>query len=167
MTDRKLYLETQAAERLREKLVATYGDDAELIKDMIEGETGLHEAISRAALELAAVEGEKEGINIAMAKLKERLTRYANRATAIREAIFSAMETAELRSLKTPAATLSIRASPPSAEITDPALLPPVYLKQPPPTPDKTAIRDALKAGEAIPGAPLSNQPDALSVRYS
>lgn len=167
MTDRKLYLETQAAERLREKLIATYGEDADLIRDMIEGETGLHEAIARAALELAAVEGEKEGVNIAIAKLKERLTRYANRAAGIREAIFAAMEAAELRSLKTPAATLSIRASPPSAEIVDPSLLPPVYLKQPPPTPDKAAILAALRAGEAIPGATLSNQPDALSVRLS
>lgn len=167
MSDRKLYLETQAAERLREKLIAAYGEDADLIRDCIEGETSLHEAIARATLELAAVEGEKEGIEIAIAKLKTRLTRYCQRAIGIRDAVFSAMEAAELRGLKTPAATLSIRASPPSVEIIDPTLLPPVYLKQPPPTPDKAAIKDALKSGEAIPGATLSNQPDALSVRFS
>ena len=167
MSDRRLELEIRAATRLKEQLVATYGDDADLIRDCIEGETSLHEAIARATLELAAVEGEKEGINIALAKLKERLTRYANRAAGIREAIFVAMETAELRSLKAPAATLSVRASPPAVEITDQSLVPPIYLKQPPPTPDKTAIREALKAGELIPGATLSNQPDALSVRFS
>lgn len=167
MSDRRLELETRAAARLKEQLVATYGDDADLIRDCIEGETSLREAIARATLELAAVEGEKEGINIALAKLKERLTRHAKRAAGIREAIFAAMETAELRSLKAPAATLSVRASPPAVEITDQSLVPPIYLKQPPPTPDKTAIREALKAGEAIPGATLSNQPDALSVRFS
>jgi hypothetical protein len=167
MNDRRLYIETQAAKRLKEKLSAAYGDDIDLIRDCIEGETTLHEAIARAALELATVEGEKEGVNIALAKMKERLTRYSNRAAGIREAIFAAMETAELRSIKAPAATLSLKANPSAVEITDPALLPVVYLKQPPPSPDKTAIRDALKAGETVPGAALSNQPDSLSVRFS
>lgn len=167
MADRKLHLETQAAERLKEKLVATYGEDAELLRDMIEGETSLHEAIGRAALELAAVEGEKEGIEIAIAKLKTRLTRYCNRAEGIRDGIQVAMETAELTSLKTPAATLSVRPSPPRVEITDAAAIPALFMVQPPPSPDKKAIGAALKSGEAVPGCTLSNSPPALSVRFS
>lgn len=170
MADRKLHLETEAAARLKEKLIATYGEDDELIADMIEGSTGLHEAIGHAALELAAVEGEKEGIKNAIAKLKARLTRYSERATGLRDAIQTAMETAEIKTLRTAAATLTVKASPPSVEITDAALLPPIFLTQPPPpppTPDKAAIRDAIKSGEAIPGAVLSNQPPALTVRYS
>lgn len=166
MADRKLQLETEAAQRLRDKLSATYGDDVDLIRDCIEGETSLHEAIGKATLELAAVEGEKEGIEIAIAKLKTRLTRHCERAEGIREAIQVAMETAELTSLKTPAATLSIRPSPPAVEITDAAALPIIFLKQPAPVPDKTSIKAALKGGEAIPGAVLSNQPPALSVRF-
>lgn len=167
MADRKLHLEMQAAQRLKERLVAAYGKDADMIRDMVEGETSLHEAIAGASLELAAVEGEKDGIEIAIAKLKERLTRHCRKAEGIREAIQAAMETAELASLKTPAATLSMRASPPRVEITDPALLPAVFLVQPPPAPDKNAIKAALKDGEAIPGAVLSNQPVALSVRFT
>lgn len=167
MADRKLHLEMEAAQRLKEKLIATYGADSDLLRDMVEAETSLHEAIGRASLELAAVEGEKEGVEIAIAKLKARLTRHCERAEGIREAIQAAMETAELTSLKTPAATLSIRPSPPSVEITDQAALPAIFLKQPPPTVDKKAISAALKSGEAIPGAVLSNQPPALSVRFS
>ena len=167
MADRNLHLEMEAAQRLKDKLTATYGDDVDLIRDMVEAETSLHEAIGRASLELAAVEGEKEGVEIAIAKLKARLTRHCERAEGIREAIQAAMETAELTSLKTPAATLSIRPSPPSVEITDQTALPAIFLKQPPPTVDKKAISAALKSGEAIPGAVLSNQPPALSVRFS
>lgn len=169
MSDRKLYLETQAAERLKEKLVATYGEDAdaELLRDMVEGQTSLHEAIGRAALELAAVEGEKDGIEIAIAKLKTRLSRYCDRATGIRDAIHAAMETAELTSLKTPAATLSVRPSPPRVEITDQAAIPAVFMVQPPPSPDKKGIAAALKAGEPVPGATLSNSPLALQVRFT
>lgn len=165
--DRRLNLQTEAAQRLKEKLIATYGEDADLIRDMIEGETTLHEALGKAALELAAVEGEKEGVEIAIAKLKERLTRHCNRAQGIRDAIQTAMEVADLTSLKTPAASLTIRPSPPRVELTDPAIIPAVFLIQPPPTPDKRAIGAALKSGEVIPGAALSNQPPALQVRLS
>jgi len=166
MADRKLQLETEAAQRLKEKLIATYGEDADLLRDMVEGETSLHEAIGHAALELAAVEGEKEGIEIALAKLKARLTRYCERAQGIRDAIQVAMETAELASLKTPAATLSMRASPPRLEVTEEAAIPAVFFKQPPPVLDKKAVSDALKAKQDVPGAVLSNQPPALSVRF-
>jgi translation initiation factor 2 alpha subunit (eIF-2alpha) len=168
MTDRRLKLETEAAQRLKDMLVATYGaDDADTARDMIEGETSLHEAIASATLELAAVEGEKEGIEIAIAKLRARLTRYCNRAEGIRAALQAAMETAELTSLKTPAATLSVRASPPRVEIIDAASIPALFMVQPPPSPDKKAISAALKAKEAVPGCVLSNQPLALSVRFN
>ena len=50
MSDRRLELEMRAAARLKEQLVTTYGDDADLIRDCIEGETSLHEAIARATL---------------------------------------------------------------------------------------------------------------------
>lgn len=167
MADRRLELEVRAAQRLKEKLVEAYGEDADLIRDMVEGSTSLHEAIGKAALELAAVEGEKDGIEIAIAKLKERLTRHCNRAQGIRDGIQAAMEVAELPSLKTPAATLSMRPSPPRVEITDQSALPAVFLVQAAPVPDKRAISTALKGGAVIPGATLSNQPHALSVRFT
>lgn len=167
MSDRKLYLETQAAERLKEKLIAAYGDDADLIRDMIEGETSLHERISAAALELAAVEGQKKGIEIAIAKLKARLGRYCKQAEGLREGIQAAMETAELTSIKTPAATLSMRASPPSVEIFDAAAIPAIFMKQPPAVPDKSSIKATIKNGQAVPGCALSNQPPALAVKFT
>lgn len=167
MADRRLQLETEAAQRLKETLIAEYGEDAELLRDMLEGETNLQECIKWATLELASVEGIKAGIEIAIAKLKERLTRHCNRAQALRDGIQVAMETAELTSLKTPAATLSMRPSPPRCEITDAAQLPAIYVNQPAPVPDKRAILAALKKGEAVPGATLSNQPASLTVRLT
>lgn len=165
--NRNLHLETQAAERLKEMLVKVYGDDTDLVRDTIEGQTNLHEAIGAAALELAATEGEKDGIEIAIAKLKERLTRYCKKAEGIREAIQAAMETAELTSLKTPAATLSVRPSPPRVEIIDPAAIPAIFMVQPAPVVDKNGVKAALKAREPVPGAALSNSPPSLSVRFT
>ena len=60
-----------------------------------------------------------------------------------------------------------MRASPPRVEIMDSAELPPQYLTQPAPVPDKRAIAAALKAGEAVPGAAMANQPPSLSVRFT
>ena len=168
MTDSyRLKLETQAAARLRERILAEYGDDADLIRDMVEGETRLHDVLSMVTLELAAVEGEKDGIETAIGKMKDRLTRHCNRATALREAIGAAMGIAEMHTLKTPAATISMHPSPPRVEITDAAALPVIYVTQPAPVPDKRAIGAALKDGQAVPGAVLSNQPPALSVRFT
>lgn len=163
---RRLQLETQAAARLKESLIAAYGVDADLVRDSIEGETNLHEAIAAAVLELAAVEGEKEGVEIAISKLKERLTRHSHKAEGIRGAIFTAMEIAELPSVKTPAATLTVRASQPKVEIVEQSLIPAIYWTRPDPVLDKRAVTDALKAGETVPGACLSNSTPSLSVRF-
>lgn len=167
MDSRILARETEAAARLKEKLIAAYGEDSALIADMIEGSTSLHEAIGKAALELAVVEGEKDGIEIALAKMKERLSRHCRRAEGIREAIQAALETAELPKIKTPAATLSMRTNPPRVEITDATQIPDAFMVHPAPVPDKNAIKDALKDGESIPGCVLSNQPPSLAVRFS
>lgn len=165
MSDRKLTLEMQAAVRLKELLTAAYGDDTDLLRDSVEGQTNLHEAIGHAAVELAIVEGDKEGMEIVIAKLKERLTRYCKKAEGIRNAIQSAMEIAELTSLKTPTATLSLSPSQRSVEIIDLKAIPPVFMTQPAPVPDKKAISKALKEGQVIPGATLSNAPPSLTVR--
>jgi Siphovirus Gp157 len=77
------------------------------------------------------------------------------------------MEVAELKKLATPAATLSLKANPPSCVVYDEDILPKQYLVFQAPKPDKNAIKAALKAGESVPGASLSNQPDSLSVRFT
>jgi hypothetical protein len=166
MFERKIAIEAQAAKLLRERLIAAYGEDDEMIRDMIEGETSLHEAISKATFELAAVEGEKEGIEAAIGKMKQRLERYCNRAERIRAAIEEAMVAATIGSIKTPCATLSIRPSPPRLEITDISALPRDLMTFPAPVPNKNEIKAALKNGVAVPGVVLSNSPPVLSVRF-
>lgn len=164
---RRLELGTRAASLLKEQLVAAYGDDEEMIRDTLEGATNLHELLGAATLELADLEGRKLGKETTIAKMKERLTRDCKRVEAIREAIFKAMEVAELKSLNTPAATLSVRPSPPRVEVTDEAAIPPEFKIQPPVTIDKKGIAAAMKAGQLVPGAAFSNSPAALTVRLS
>ena len=65
-----------------------------------------------------------------------------------------------------PTATLSVRAGTAKVEITDEKIIPAIYWNRPAPILDKRAVSDALKAGEAIPGAVLSNAAPSLSVRF-
>jgi Siphovirus Gp157 len=161
-----LKLATQAAERLKERIRQDYGDDSQLLADMIEGETDLGRMIERCAEELAAVEGMREGIQAAINRMQDRQERYELQAEKLRAAIRNAMEVAELKKLKTPAATLSIKANPPAVVIVDEELIPKSFVVVSYRI-DKLSIKNALKEGFDVPGASLSNQPDSLSVRFT
>jgi hypothetical protein len=63
-------------------------------------------------------------------------------------------------------ATLSISAVPPAVQILDAALIPSRFVRATY-APQKSDIKDALKAGETVPGACLSNGGERLSVRLS
>ena len=67
------------------------------------------------------------------------------------------MGQAEMRKMELPQATISLRAVPPKAEITDEALVPSKFWKAQDPKLDKKAVLDALKGKEDVPGASLSN----------
>ena len=167
MSERRLELETRAAKRVKETLLAAYGDDTDLIRDVIEGETSVREALAAVAKTLQSVEGDIKGIEIVMAEQAGRKARYVRHRDGLREALACGMEVAEITSLKTPVATLSMRATPPSVEIIDQSVIPPAFMRVADPVPDKRAILAALKDGTPIPGCVLSNQPPALSVRNS
>jgi hypothetical protein len=163
---RRLELETRAAQRLRETLLAEHADDPELIADMVEAETGLLEAIEVAALRLHAIEGDIEGGEISAAKLAARQKRRKTTRDNLRAAIQAAMEVAEKTKIITSVATLSVRAGAPKVVIVEQSLIPPIYWTRPDPVLDMRALAEAVKDGEAIPGAILSNAAPALSVRF-
>jgi hypothetical protein len=160
-------LEVAAAKKLKAKLLSLGEDEDDLVRDMIEGETKLHEAIARVAFELAAVEGEAAGIRGAIKTMSERLDRHEARAEKLREAIFEAMQVAEQTTMKTPAATLSVRPTPSKVEIIDQASIPAAFMRQADPVPDKQLIKSMLQAGKAVDGCTLSNGGLTLAVKFT
>ena len=96
-------------------------------------------------------------------KLVTRAAPKANYQQRTTDAAESQLEM--LRKLELPTATLSIKAVPAKAEITDEALLPSKFFKAQDPKLDKKAVLDALKAKEDVPGAVLSNGGETLSIR--
>lgn len=164
-TTRDLEIQMAAVRIIREQVVALAGDDPDFIRDAIEGETSINEIIAA----LAEADGEDdailEGIAAYQKKLAERKSRIESRKDVRRALIGSAMELAELKKLETPAATISLKAVPPKAIITDESQIPSDYFETPPPKLNKTAVAAALKEGRDIPGATLSNGSTTIAIR--
>lgn len=162
---RRLALEGDAARSLLANIRDVIADDEDMVLTAVEGETSLIETITQAVARLAELDGHTEALNIQIKALTERKSRFEAQHDRIKAAIAVAMQQAELRKLELPAATLTIKAVPPKADITDEALIPSKFWKPQDPKLDRKAVLDALKAKEDVPGARLTNGGETLSLR--
>lgn len=168
MDSHSLHNATVAYQRLRETLLVQYpslADDEQALVDTLDG-------ISDLDLAIAAVMRSREddlafivALERRVEDMSERAKRFEARAEAKRQAVFSAMQTANRRKIEFADFTLSISAGRASVRVTDETKLASRFMKQPPAAPDKTAIGAALKAGEDVPGAEFSNGTETLTVR--
>lgn len=143
-------------------------DDAELIADTIEGETGFVEAIDAALAEIDECEIIIVGLKAKEEAFAERRRREETKADRIRALVEQAMLTTEQMSLKLPGATLSLSQRAPGLIVTNEADIPTKFWieqERPAPKLDRKALTTALRAKEAIPGAGLDNGTISLSVR--
>lgn len=162
---RTLQIQGEAARSLLANVRDVIGDDEEMIATVVEGETGLIEAISASVDRMRELEGHSKAIDYQLTDLKLRQSRFDRQAERIKAAIHVAMGQAEIRKLELPQATLSLRSVAPSAEITDEALIPSKFWKAQDPKLDKKAVLDALKAKEDVPGAVLSNGGETIAIK--
>ena len=140
-------------------------DDQRALMDTLEGESPLPDAL--AAIIRSAFEDEmmETGVSVMIKDMQERKARFQARIATKRRLVCEAMQGVGLTSLVMPDFTASVRNSQPSVTgEADPALLPDhlVRIKR---EPNRTAIKDALKAGAVIEGYALSNGAPTLTVR--
>lgn len=159
------------------------GDDAELVDDAIEGETGLKEALAAALDEIDECEVLAVGCKAKEEMFASRRAAAEARAERVRGLIEQALVAIDLAEpMRLVGATLSLTKRPRQAVITNEADIPAKFFtEQPRPAPklDKRALlaalneieakRAATPEGEApptpIPGATLDNGSVSLSVR--
>ena len=167
-TTRSIQYATEDAEKLREALA---GEDPQLVLDMLEGSTNLHEAILSVVDEISEDEILLAGLEAHLAKLAERKARIKQSIETRRTIILSAMDRAGIPTIKGPTATLSKRETAPAPVIEDESKIPArFFVEQPRPDPklDKAALKEALaalKPDEEIPGAHMSNGGLSLTIR--
>ena len=163
--------EIQAAKALLDQVDAIMSDsedDFELQRDMVEGETDLHEAIAEAALAIMEARNHEAALKEMIDNLTKRKQRYQQRQELLRTAILNAMQVGDIRDkMELPFATISRGNKPRALQITDEAAIPSDFWQPRPPALDKKAVTEALKKGEPVIGAELDNGGERLILRWS
>jgi hypothetical protein len=139
--------------------------DEQTLADTVEGLTNLHDIV--AAIIRAAVTDEAlgQGLKSRIAEMRERLTRFEERAAARRHIARDVMLEANIKKITAPDLTISIRAGTPSAVVIDEPSIPPRYWEPQDPRLNRQLLTADLKGGEAVTGATLNNPEPVLSVR--
>lgn len=146
-----------------------FGDDDDLMNDMIEGESDVMEKVSRLLRWMALQEASAEALKAVEADFAGRRARYSERVQWARTALSRFMDAVGIKKVERPEATVSIRDASPSviyADDFDVEKLPEALIvTKTTKTADKKALKEALEAGGEIPGARLSNGGRVLTVR--
>jgi hypothetical protein len=146
--ERILHLEMEAARTLVAQLnEAGLSDDSQLLADTIEGETNIETAIGKVVESIILEDNVAlEGISRAETFLKDRKSRVEDRIERKKAMILTAMQIAELKTVKTPLATITKKLTAAKVIVTDESLIPTEFFKTPEPVLDKKLLNDRVKA---------------------
>jgi hypothetical protein len=140
-------------------------DDEVLRADMLDGATDYKDILVALASMNSATKALGEGLEHYIVDLRWRADRYEARQVFLRDLIFRVMESAQLKKIELPHATLSLRNNPQRlVGEADPATLPDDLVKITRAL-NRTKIREAIEAGQIVPGFSLSNAAPSLVVK--
>ena len=135
------------------------GVDEQTLNDTLEGEAWPIELKAQNyGFVIRNMQTTAAAIKDAEAQMAARRKAIENRSAYLLERLKTGMEIAGVSKLDCPHFAISIQRNPPSVEIFEPGLVPAEFMRQPeppPPAPDKTAIKNAIKDGQDVPGAML------------
>lgn len=130
--------------------------DEQTVADTLEGAAGELEVKAEAVACFAhGLDAMAKAIKEREAELKQRREAIERRADSLREYLSRTLQACGIEKIERPGAVISFRKSS-AVVIDEPGLIPAEFMRQPeppPPSPDKKAIADAIKAGTDVPGA--------------
>ncbi len=164
--EHKLTEEARAAAGIMEILRARdMDDDADLVLDTVEGETGLLEAIDQALGEIDACAIVVLGCKAVASDINARRQRAETRREKVRAAIEQALLIADVsEKIVRPTATLTMRKNKPAWVVDDESQIPAAFFVPQPPKLDKAALKKT-ETTEAIPGCHVDNGSVSLTIR--
>ncbi len=134
--------------------------DAQTIEDTLESLSGdLEVKATNTAMLIRNIEASAIAIKAAEEQMAARRKALENRAARIKDYVLANMMVAGIQKIECPYFKLAVRDNPAAVEVFEPGLIPANFMRQPeppPPSVDKTAIKEALKAGQDVPGAKLT-----------
>jgi hypothetical protein len=157
--------ELEAVQALKASFESLSQNDPELLADTIEGETSLFEIFDKMIWANGHDTAYIKACELAIQDMQDRKDRFAKRIESRRSLIEQAMMICELPKVERPLATLSMQNRAAQVLIVDESEVPSRFWKAADPKLDKKAIGDALKLGDDVPGACLSNKAPSLTIR--
>lgn len=138
--------------------------DIQAVLDTLEGIAGeFEEKADNVACMVKALEADAKAIKTEADILTQRAKARAAKADRLKEYLYQQMGLAGIRKIETARNLLQIKKSPESVRFEDESAFfqwaenHPEYLRHKPPEPDKTAIKEAVRAGAALPGVRLES----------
>jgi len=165
--DQYLALDVANLEAALADLIAAYpelAEDEELRADMIEGSTDAHYLLTRLVSQEREANSMAAAVKSRIDDLSARKARADRRKEAMRALMFRVMKSTNLPKVQLPEATLSIGKKAAAIEIVDESALP-EWAVRVSYSPDKTAIKERLSAGETVEGARMGEAGETLTVR--
>lgn len=166
MTDHNVHNQLYLWHQLKEQLMTEHGlaPDDQALLDTLEGETNLVEMVIKALRSSREDAAKVEALKKIIDEMKERQVRLETRADDKRSFALKVMQEAGLPRVEAPDFTASLSATQPSVKIIDEKLIPEKFLEPQPPKLKKAEIKEALKNGQEVLGAILSNGGQTLKV---
>jgi len=142
--------------------------DSQALADTLEGLHGDIEIKAEStAMVIRNIEADADAIDDAAKQMQARARRLRDRADAIKTYLLVNMQATGITKISCKYFTISLRKNPPRVDVSDEAAVPDrfrVWAAPPPPSLDRKAILDALKSGQAVPGASLA-QSERVEIR--
>jgi chromosome segregation ATPase len=162
----KLYELTQAYNEVW-SLVDNEETDLQVIEDTLSSlEGAIEDKAANIALFVRGIDADVSVIDAEVKRLQDRKRSLVNRMDGLKNYLKGQMEAANMPKIKTATHTISLQNNPPAVNIYDQEQIPASFLTIIPEQyqPDKKRISEALKAGEQVPGAELT-QGKSLRIR--
>jgi len=131
--------------------------DEDTIRDTLESLQGdLQDKAVNVAMAIRNMESDAAAIKEAETQMAQRRKALEARAERVKQYLLDNMTAAGITKIECPYFRLTVRNNPPSVDVYELGIVPAQYMAPPPPPSiDKHAIGEALKAGVDVPGCQL------------
>lgn len=134
--------------------------DPQTVADTLEGMGGDLEVKAANVISFTRnLESLSAAIRVEEERLANRRKQIDKRVASLQAYTLTCMQVAGVQKIQGPRFKISVRDNPQAVDVFDAAQVPAEFMRQPeppPPSPDKVAIKAALKAGRDVPGARLT-----------
>jgi hypothetical protein len=162
--ERKLYVNFEEIKRMADSIREICGDDEDTLLDTLDGETDAMDVLGKLIEQRQWAKASQQAAKEMAAQYTERAKLYDARADATTQVIGHLLDAMGVKKADHPLGTVSRTKPRQKVVVEDPNEIP-SQLMRITETPDLTAIKQQLEAGEFVPGATIKVGNPSVTVR--